>query len=375
MSVSYNIRLMDANGVPVASLNDYESLDVVLVENGVGALSLVLPFGRLPLDTFQKDGRIAVERSVGGRAPALLGDALWLVRRRRRRVAQNGERTIEITALHANCLLSRRIIAYYSGTAYTAKTAAADNLLKAFARQNLGSGIVTADRIGAETYADLSSVLTIEADTGLGPSISKAAAYDNLLSTCQAIADASAQAGTYLGFEVCSLDGAMLTLRTYTTLRGADHRFGSAAPILIGPAYGNVGEYDLDEDWREEATWVLAGGQGELSTRTTGTSSNDALAAESPLGRSERFVYATDTSDAGTLADVADANLRRYRPRTLLDAQLLDTAGVQFGLHVGWGDLVTVDVDGEQFDCRVDPVRLTVDRQGERRTIRLRGTT
>lgn len=363
MNIAYSCRIADAFGVPLDEVANFvnnpdgggAALDYALSAGGVGALSLTLPAG-YPAGNLQLDGRIGVWRSINGRPPTLDGDAIFLIRKWR----YTNEATT-ITAYHANSLLKRRIIAYFTGTSYATKAAvAAGNQIKAFASQNLGSGIVTADRIGVETQADLSALLTIQANLGDGVSVAAQDAYANLFDLVKAIANASTQAGTSMVAEIVAPSERTLELRTYAGQRGVDHRASSGQPVILSEDTGSLTNCVLEIDRSQEVTFAICAGAGPGTSRITATSIDTARMGESPFNRIEAFGDYTTISDSAVLQDKADALVRAGQPRIEFTADVVDTDALTRGIDYDYGDLVTAAFLGSQYDCRLDIIGVTV---------------
>jgi hypothetical protein len=344
----------------------FVSVAYTLAERRVGELTLTLPPDqRLPLTLFAKDGILLVTRAAVGVAVDVQP---WLIRRRRLTRAADGRISLTLGARHPNDLLRRRIVAYAAGSAEADKSGAADNLIKAVARENFVSPTDTARTM---------SGFTVASDVSAAPSVSKAFSRQNVLSVAQSLCQMSAQAGTYLGFEVRGTGTlGSYQLVTYTGQRGTDRRITSGRYLPIGPDQG-VGAYSVEDDWSEEATFVYAGGQGEREARDVEDAEDAAASAASPQGRAERFREATmiPYGDTAALQDEADAALYAAQARVRFDGQAQDAPGAIYGRDYGWGDLLTVTAEGRTFDCRVDPVRITEDDRGEQRDIRLTSET
>lgn len=317
-----------------------------------------------------EDGRIGAWRSISGRPPYLDNGAIYLIR-----AVDYGPRAIHVRAYHATSLLDRRIIAYAAGSTYTSKgPAAADNLIKAFVNQNMLAGIVGADRDGVETYADVSSYLTKQADLGLGASLSKAAARRRLLDVCVDLANASNTAGTYLTFEVFAPTESTLELRTYAILRGVDRRASTANPVILSELRGNLENARLVIDYSESASFIVAGGQGEEENRVIGTAIDTARAGATPFGRIERFRDAANVSTQAAVDDEADSQLRGSRPVIYFSGDLVETAGLTRSIDFDLGDMVTAEhpQSGQQYDVRIDMVRESITSGGRTTQIGLR---
>lgn len=356
------LHIDSPEGTPLAIAVDFidnpdgggGGLEYSLNVGQIGILRATLPPSYDPL--LLLDGRLSVWDAVGSRPPARDGDACYLIRR-----WDYGEHATTVYAVHATELLTRRFMNYYSGTAYTAKTTtAADNLIKAFASQQLGSGIVGADRIGSETQADISAWLAIQANLSLGQSTSKAAAWRNLFDVVRELCDTSTQAGTYLTAEIVAVGQSDLELRTYTGQRGVDRRASSGQPLIFSASRGNVENVILTVDRTEEVTFSTAGGGGEKLLRTTNSTSDSARMGESIFNRREAFTEDTNTIDTAVLLGIAQARVREGRPRITLSADLVETNACTRGVHFDLGDYVTIEARGQQYDTRLDTIGVSV---------------
>lgn len=339
----------------------FARLSYMLAERQAGPLELTLPSDqRLPLSLFAKDSVLLITRDVGA-GPALV--APWLVRRRRLARDSSGQLRLTIAARHINDLLARRIVVAAAGSAAADKTAFADDLIKAVVREQL---------VAPTDAARAMAALSVQADLGAAPSVSKAFAYQNVLSVLQNVCQMSAEAGTYLGFEVQSVAFGSYQLVTYVGQRGVDRRITSGRYLPIGPDAG-IGAYAVEDDWTAEATAIYAGGQGQAELRDLASAANATASAASPVGRAERFRQATMVAFGNTagLTDEAEAALYADQARVRFDGLAQDAPGAIYGRDYGWGDLLTVTAEGRTFDCRVDPVRVIEDDQGETRDIRL----
>jgi hypothetical protein len=361
MAGEYELRLYGPTGSLQTIITDSFELDYTLVVNGVGVLVVTLPttYDSLLFASGDVilDNRLEVWRKVAGGSPYLEGLAQWLVQKGD--WIEGDTPLTRITALHANCLLDRRIVAYNSGSSQADKSAAAaDNRMKDVVDENLLAAAVDTDR-------SIATYLQLQSDAGAGASISKAFSRRNVLAVLQEYAQSSTLAGTYLAFDIVSLTSALLEFRTYAGQRGVDRRWPNGVdPVLIGPEYGNIAEARLTFDHTVEKTVVYAGGQGEGAARTVAESEDASRTAASVLGRREMFIDSRMTNDATQLADEADASLRSQRPKQSFSALLVETDGSVYGLHYGYGDFLTVQLRGQSIECRLDTVHV---RLAERR--------
>lgn len=354
MSTQYRLDVFTPTGVALPSVRPIAG-EYVLSERGIGMLRLDLP-PEYPIANLHKDGLLRLNRNVGA-GMYLEGDATWLIRRRRQ-VLSGRERRIEVWAAHANSLLDRRIVAYAAGSSQASKSGAADDLIKAVVRENFTAPTDTARTMGS---------FSVAADLGQGPTISRAFSRRKVLAVAQDMCDDAAAVGAYVGFEVRTV-GTALTLITYVNYRGVDRRYGTRSYLPI--PLSAISESSLDEDWSDEETFIYALGQGEQEDRAVGTAQNVSAEGASPYGRIEGSYQANNTDDATLLDSVAAGALYARRGRVLYEARGQDAPDFIYGYHYQWGDLLTIDDYGQQFNVRVDPVGVSFGREGERLDIR-----
>jgi hypothetical protein len=365
-------RLADPLGNHLIEIANYSKLDYVLncSPGGIGVLELTLPTS---FDTglLFPDGRLGVWRSIAGAPPYLDNDAIFLIQE-----FDYTTSTTFVRAYHATCLLERRIIAYAAGSAPTSKTGAADDLIKAFVNQNMLAAI-GGTRDGVQTQADVSAYLALQANLALGQSVSKAAARRILLDVAKELAESSTTAGTYLTFEVLAPTESTLELRTYATVRGVDHRAGTANPVILSEARGNLENAKLHISYRDEATFTDAGGSGEKAQRLIATALDATRMGVSPFGRKERFIDMSNVDDTTALQDEADAGLWAGRPLTLFTGDLIETPATTRGIQFDLGDMLTAENPrtAQQFDVRLDVVHETIDSGGRRVQVGLRSVS
>lgn len=348
---TYSATLLSSAGNTLITNLPIIEGEYTLVERDVGTLSLTLPL-TVPLSALQKDARILLRPFYGG-SGGIEGDATWLIRRVRQTFG-NREQRIEVAAVHANHLLSRRVVAYASGSGEASKSGPADDLMK---------DIVTENFVSPTDTARTMSGITVASDLGAAPTVSMAFSRRNVLSVLQDLADAAAALGTYLGFEVRTV-GTSLVFLTYTQQRGVDRRVGSGNYLRVSPSTGGIAESSLEYDWTDEATFVYALGGGIAEDRSVGSAQNAAAERLSPFGRIED-TYQDNGSDDVSILDYAAASAL-YERRAIIryEATSQEAPGFLYGINYGWGDFLTVSDFGAQFDVRVNPVNVRFGREG-----------
>jgi hypothetical protein len=366
MATEYEIRLLTPAGLPLATVPKYTSLQYVLAENDIGAMTLVLP-PVVPLDWIQRDTRIEVWRSIDGGAAYLEGSGMdgaqWFVRRRERATV-NGETLITLTAYDAKHLLSRRIVNFAAGAAQSTKTGNIDNIMKAVVRENFGAA-------ASGTGRDISSYLSVQADTSQLPSITASFAWSNVLTALQELCEESL-ANQYPAFFDIVKRGESLEFRTYFDVRGVYRGIGAGrSALMVGADFGTLASTRLTDDWTGEITYVRVAGTGEGASRTTRESTDAPRIGESPLNRIELFMDARNADDTSPqYGDMLQTEAIRAvidgRPRLRLTGTILDVPPARYGLDYRHGDVI-VAVDGDVVrNARITAVKVTADSGGER---------
>lgn len=373
---SYFIKIYDPYGNAMPDTGALWRVEVAQGVGVVGSVTFSIP-GDYDADFLRKDGLIEVWRAPRNRAPYLLFNKIFFLRRATK-ILSGGNRAWKCTAYDPNYLLSSpsgqrgRIVAYAATSAQAMKTDNADDMLKAIMRENVGA-------LATDTARDLSAYLTIQADTSDGPIISKEFSNRVLVPVLNEICQASWTAGTYLAWDIVVTTPPhrgdfQLEFRTYINQRGKDHRASSPSRVLIGTEYGNLDDVEVDDDWTEEENYIRAGGQDNGTTRIYQSGGNATAMAESPFNRRETFVNIQNTASLTTLQNEIDWALKVGVPRPFYSGTL--TAGGQesFDDDWGYGDFLTAQAENRAFDARVDGMTISFDRDtGEHIQVHLNG--
>ncbi len=356
----YEIWLTNDRGTRLALLDDCETLEYVLNAGDVGGCAVTIP-GDRERSLFVADRKIEIWRKPsGGR---LTMERAYLLRGITRQTDENGVKRYVLEGVDGNDLLRRRIVAYSVGSTEARKMAAADDMIKALARENMSTAATSTDRAYNANY------FTVEANASLGPSIVKAFSRRDVLGVCQELSEASGQStGPQTYFDVMSPTPATYELRTYVDQIGVDHRFPSGInPVLIGLEYGNLNQPEIVEDYSREVNVVYSGGQNEAADRVIYEAEDTARSYRSIWARSESFANAIANEDTTGVQDEAFSALAAGKPTLRFRGQIVDSPGTIYGIHWRWGDRVTAIYGGQSWDATVNQVRVRHD--GEREEI------
>jgi hypothetical protein len=356
---NYYVVLKDPSGNVLAIISDFFSLDYTRIVNNVGQLDLELPVNRY-IGLIQPYSTLEVWRSAGGGITSMYLDTetIWVILSMALKLDDSGQLVLHLTALDANDILNTHYVVYYASTAQTSKTGVAGDLMKAVVTENVSAS--ASDYASSTTRGLPSTLFTVQANLGDGASISMGFSWRKVLTVLQDMAAASTTAGTYMAFDMVADGYNHLEFRTYSGMRGTDHRLTSNNPIILDPYTGNLAATSLTFDYTNEATFVYAAGQGVDAARTVATSSNAARLLVSPFSRRELFQDARQATDATQVQDAADAALRDNRGLVTYESKIIETPTNRYGIEYKFGDILPCQFLNQFIDCMLTKVHVAV---------------
>ncbi len=356
MTAQYDIWLDTPDGDRLALLDTFLSLQYARVVNDVGKFMIKLP-DTLDRRLIRPDAMLEIWRTEGGcQTLELLG-----LIRRLEYGEENGAAYSILEGYDGNGLLADRIVAYAAGSAQAVKSGAADDVMKAIVRENLGSSATDTDRI--------LSALTVQPDFTLGPTVDKRFARKVVLEVLKTYAEAAYTLGTPVYFDmVPQITGdnrATWEFRTAINQPGSDRTYSAYYPTLFSQEWGNLESPLLVYDYFDEYSVVYVGGQGEEAKRRVVEVEDTSRTGLSPWGRREKFLDATNQKTTAQLTSVGQRALATGRTRARFSGVLLSTTQTMYGRDWRVGDLVTASYRDMQFDVLVNVIHIRVDRNGE----------
>ena len=346
----YQINLLSPSGVYIKDLSTFSMLQWARAENKVGVAELWMPAELIDPSFLQVDQILEIERNGG-----VLNETAYFLRFAEYYEQADGTEMVHLLGYDLNYLLDGRIIAYAAGSSQGDKTDYADDMMKEYVDENLVNP--------TDSDRDVPNI-TVASDLSLGPEINMAMARDNVFDALTDIVEVSNNQGTYLAFDVVRASRNSWQFRTYTGQRGQDHSQGGSAGLrLVGPQYGNLKNAKIILfDRREERNVAYAGGQGEGTAREVEEVEDTTRSSASQYNRREVWVDArnVDLGDTDALQDRGNLALEKYRPVQTLTGDIVDTKGFRFGIHYGFGDLVTATAFGYTVNCHIDKISAVV---------------
>lgn len=354
-------------------ITDAYSVRWILKLNKPGTLTLELPsafcssaVGGYGVTDFEADDQFILYRSIGtGLARTVVGDAPFHLAKMESRRRDDGKRTLYIEAESPLGFLGRRINPYDAddgNSDFENNVLACDSLAKFLVINNYlaGAGSYISD---PDADRNLSAYFQVQADIGAivpAPPYTGSAENAGILSEIQKIADYAASQGIPMFFDVVmvSENPYLLEFRTYAAQRGVNRTQatgGANAFVVVDNI--NVADYSLVYDWSDSLTRVYVGssnGSGAGKSYETVTDPNlAALLAVSPFALREDYV-SSNSDDSAEMRTEGNVELNARRAIFQANGLLADNLISQYGQAFGYGDKVTVFLEGLSFDAFID---------------------
>ena len=362
MAGKYELWLTTDRGVRLSLLDNAVWFSATRVVNGIGTFSMSLP-PSFDASLLAPDRMVQVWRAPeGGRL------SLWRVYfvRKWRFLTQGSRQVLLLWGRDGNDLLRRRIAAAFTDEAESEKTDFADDMMKEIVTEALADGVAPTPDAGTRAWPDLS----VQADLGIGPTLTRSFAWQRLDRLMSAIGQAAREAGTEVFFDIVPVvagsDSISFEFRTYTGQPGADR-----AGVVFDQERGNLKEPSLEFDYTNEVNYVYGGGQGQESEREVQQSYDAVRYSISQWNRCEGFVNASSQAEADGVREMARSAVEAGRPRRRFGAIPVDTEGTRFGRDWDHGDRVTARYRGFEFDTIIRVTNVTVRDEHETVTARL----
>jgi hypothetical protein len=356
--LSVEVRDANLNRVGLITPDYLPGFNCVLRYNQIGTWTVSLPSNHPLQSTLASTGAGIVVNLFG--QPLMSGFSTWM---QTTQTTADPNGVTQVTGLDDSVLLRDRLAYPTPGTAdvtaqtsaYDTRSGAAETVMKQFVEANMGSLAPTARKAPR---------FSTEGDFGRGTTVKASARFDVMYELMQGLADASAQGGVPLGFDIKQI-GAGLVFQVYApTDRSSYIRMDIANNGLTQTTYSLA---------QPGLTRAIVGGSGDGTARTLlERSSTTSLAAETQWGRRiERFVDSRSSNDSTALATDGDAVLATDgKAQLTATVTPADSTSMLFGRDWFLGDTVTVVVGQTELKAIVTELGISVEADG----VRLYGT-
>jgi hypothetical protein len=355
MATLYEIWVGDDAGNRIALVDNFENLVWGRALGTTGSFALRFAADQFSRSLFGLNRRVEIWRQPEG-------GQMYVVTIGFMRYLEQGQEGanayVIIGGPDALDLLNTRIVDAYSDTAGADKAGTADDVMKEYVYEALGGGAAAGRNLTSDGFS-------IQADLSDGPAIQWAAARHNLLRVCRELSDAAYEAGTPTYFDIVHPTPATFEFRTYVNQRGEDRTSGQPNAVVLSPEEETLANPVLIQDYTEEVTYCYALGQSTGGTRNVQEEYDSTRLNLALFNRREGTVDGRDYGTDAELQDLARRTLYLCRPRRDFRGDIVDKPGNRLGLNWNFGDRVTAQYAGEQYDMLVSAVGASFDENGE----------
>lgn len=358
MSARHRIVIRTHDGELLSVLTNIVRWELVRAANEIGWWTMTLDADFSP-EFLRIDNIIEFWRQPAGSVETLLGAGF--LRYFEWDTNQEDRTMLNIGGPDLVELLNRRTIQNYAETEYSEKTGYADDVMKEIIDEQY---LNTTNRYGDIYYSRSSAIpasnFSIAPDTSEGyENASIQAGWRKVLPILQDIAMASWNRDIRLYFDIEYVGPAQLMFQTWADVRGVDRTIGSnIAPVVFSMESGNLSNPILRFDYAEEVNYCTGGGQGQGEAREIDPENDEPRSQLSLWNRRESFKDArecpADEDPTYCIANKAFDEMQNGRPIVKFEGELLDTPTTRFGVDWFYGDKVTIQYRGYEFDGTVD---------------------
>ncbi|WP_027930690.1 siphovirus ReqiPepy6 Gp37-like family protein [Amycolatopsis thermoflava] len=337
--MTWTVRVRNSINEDVGELDQYSLLEMVLRLNDVSAWQLTVPADNPLIGELVKPGAgLRVFTS------ALPGTAVFTGPWTSMEVRKTAEeRTYTFTGVDDTVWLKRRQASPSPTEGFPPYTVSAKDTVS---NQPCSTvlGYYVNRNIGPDAHSSRKHPLwTYSANPGLGANVSGEARWQPLLTLLQELAVAN---GNNIGFKVIQNGGAYQLYPFQPQDR--------TATVMFSEKLGNLADFTYSIE-APEANYVYVGGDGEGTARTFKERSDGESIAR--WGRIEgELVDRPGTTDTTQLEQAGDEALIDRQEKVSLSLTPIESKYMRFGADFYLGDKVTVQLEGDTEDGRIQEV-------------------
>ena len=356
MQTRYQVVLYDTNGVRQAVFDDWISLNVDKIVNGIHTHQLSMSEDDPRVSLFTLDSLVEVKRSVLDEGLDWYREYIGLHRTTQFNTTVTGKGIFTSYGRGLCDLLARRYILYPAGDpTYSTKNAPGETTMKEFVEENAGPSATAPPRL----YNGVTSGLSIQVTAGQGAIWEGDRAYKNLLDILKEVALA-----TGVDFDVVYLGNATFEFRAYYPQLGTSKIQGSTNPVIFSTLHGDMLKPYYTISRTEEVTSIVVLGQGQEANRMNFQLSS-ADTADSPWNTIELVRDARQESTIVGLQSIATAELEKLQAQEKFTFDVLQIPSSIYGLHYVLGDVITARYRSVSRNKKIIGVSLTCNESGE----------
>lgn len=331
----YQLRVFSPiNGEQVSSITHWSSLNYVKQVNNFHNLQLVLDADDPNIQYFTLDTLLEVWRKIPGEP--WYREITTVFRTAQYNLYDNGRETFTGYFRGLTDFLHRRHILYPANTAFTLKQGPADDVMKAFVRENTLTADIGATRKSTDVYDAAVYGLSVVDDLSLAPEWTGGKAWLNLFDVLNEIGSPPSN----VDFEIVRVgySGLDFEFVTYYPQAGEDLR----TSITFAVSIGNMRNVVFTRSRTEEATVVAVLGDGEGTSRRVVV-----RMADETQRLASRWNVIETTTDARSQSSImafrsqGDELLEKLKVQDRFEFEALQTPQRLYGKHYNVGNIVS----------------------------------
>lgn len=330
----YQLRVYSpVSGEQIGSITNWSSLNYVKQINNISNLQLVLPADDPNIALFSLDTILEVWRKIDGLP--WYQELVTVFRTSQYNLFENGRESFTGYFRGLNDLLHRRHILYPANTVYTIKEGPADDIMKAFVRENAIASYIGLARKSSGVFDASIQGLTVSDDFGAAPEWSGAKSWGNLLDTLIEISSPPSN----VDFEVVRVGTSGLDFRfnTYYPQRGVDR----SDMLVFASQLGNMRNVVFTRSRTEEANVIYVLGDGEgAERRIVARKASDLILLASRWNMIEATTDARSQSNLVAFQSQGDELLEKMKAQDRFEFEAIQTPQRRYGQEYNVGDIV-----------------------------------
>lgn len=362
MPATYQVRVYSPTGVLQAVVGGLRGVTIEHRINVPSTCTLSIFAGDHSVPFFVLDALVEVRRAYPEAGLDWYTEFIGFHRTPQFQVSPADARIFTSYSVGLLDLVRRRSIRYFADTEGSAKgPAAADDVIKEYVRENVGSLATTAN---GRTNSGVTPGFTVAPDLGLAPSYEGADAWRNLL---DAITDIGGP--NRVDFEVAWLGGATFEFRTHHPQIGTNRTTGpNAFTFAIEQANMTNPSRTLSRTAEATSALVLGPGEGPLRDITLVVSPR---VIDSPFNLVEEEYNASGEDREQALIDAGNKLLYEKRATMQVTFEPIQTAFSAYHKHYFPGDVVNFAFENTVIPIKINAVTINITESVEQLTLEL----
>lgn len=354
MPARYQVRLYDpVTGLQTAIFDDWNSLYYIARINDYGYHTFSFDGNDARRALFALDSIVEVWRSNLDIGLGWYIDYAGFHRTDQDQITDRGNVIFTSYGRGYEDLLHRRYMLYVAGSAGDVKSGPADDIMKAYVRENAGT---LATVVNGRIQDGVTLGLTVAPNLSVGPTWSGSGPWKNLFDLVQEI-----QQAKLVDFNVVRTGALTFDFRTYFPHKGTDRSGAGAAPaVTFSLVFANMSSPYATVSHSEEANDIIVLGQGEGAARVYRRVQDTAAQVSSPWNRIERTHDSRGSTTNAQLDDEGTAKLNELRATKRISFQVIESLATVYGRDYFLGDIILARFAGAQTTKKVTGAEVTV---------------